>query len=270
MNALEIEGLSVRYGRTTVVDGVSLTVPKGRTVGLVGESGSGKSTIAAAAVGLVRPEAGTIRVDGDIAVGGGALARRARRRMQLVFQDPFSALDPLMPIGDSIAEALRATGRRWSRAERVTRVRELLTQVHLDPDRAADRPGAFSGGQRQRITIARALAGEPSVLLADEVTSALDVSVQGAILNLLRELQEQLGISMLFISHNLAVVRYISDEVYVMRQGRLVESGPTEALLAGPEDPYTRDLLDAVPVLGERMQFAVAPGGSAQRHQPSV
>lgn len=255
MNALEIEDLSVRYGRTAVVRDVSLVVPKGRTAGLVGESGSGKSTIAAAAVGLVRPEGGRILVEGEDAVGRGAASRRARRRMQLVFQDPLSALDPLMPVGDSIAEALRATGRRFPRAERVARVRELMGQVHLDPDRADDRPSSFSGGQRQRVTIARALAGEPSVLIADEVTSALDVSVQGAILNLLRELQEKLGLSMLFISHNLAIVRYISDEVYVMRHGRLVESGPTETLLSAPSDPYTQDLLDAVPVLGERMTF---------------
>ena len=256
MNALEIDDLNVAYGRTRVVEAVSLRVPKGRTVGLVGESGSGKSTIAAAAVGLVRPESGSIRIDGVEAASRGAAARRARRRMQLVFQDPFSALDPLMPIGDSIAEALRATGRRWTRAERVARVRELLALVHLDPDRADERPAAFSGGQRQRITIARALAGEPSVIIADEVTSALDVSVQGAILNLLREVQQELGLSMLFISHNLAVVRYISDEVCVMRHGRLVEAGPTEQLLAAPADSYTRDLLDAVPVLGERMRFA--------------
>lgn len=252
-NALEIENLSVRYGRTSVVNGVSLAVPRGRTLGLVGESGSGKSTIAAAAVGLVRPDSGRIRVDGVDAVGGRASARRARRRMQLAFQDPFSALDPKMSVGDSIAEALRATDRRWNRNERIERVRQLLEQVHLDPGRASDRPGAFSGGQRQRITIARALAGEPSVLIADEVTSALDVSVQGAILNLMRELQQELGISILFISHNLAVVRYISDEVCVMRHGSLVESGSTEVLLAQPSDPYTQDLLSAVPVLGERM-----------------
>lgn len=254
-DALVIDALSVRYGRTRVVSDVSLHVPEGRTVGLVGESGSGKSTIAAAAVGLVRPESGSIRVGGVDAVGGGAAARRARRRMQLVFQDPFSALDPLLPVGASIAEALRATGRRWSRAEQVARVRELMTQVHLDPARADDRPAAFSGGQRQRVTIARALAGEPSVLIADEVTSALDVSVQGAILNLLRELQERLGISILFISHNLAVVRYVSDQVCVMRHGEIVETGETEALLAAPADPYTQDLLDAVPVLGQRMEF---------------
>lgn len=255
MNALEIDDLTVRYGRTTVVHGVSLAVPKGQTVGLVGESGSGKSTVAAAAVGLVRPEGGDIRVDGVSTLAGGAEGRRARRRLQLVFQDPFSALDPKMSVGDSIAEALRATGRRWTRAERVERVRELLRQVHLDPERAGDKPGAFSGGQRQRITIARALAGEPSVLIADEVTSALDVSVQGAVLNLLRELQQELELSILFISHNLAVVRYISDQVCVMRYGSLVEAGETEALLARPADPYTQDLLDAVPVLGQRMEF---------------
>ncbi|SDO25701.1 peptide/nickel transport system ATP-binding protein [Microbacterium sp. ru370.1] len=253
MNALEIDHLSVRYGRATVVDDVSLVVPSGRTLGLVGESGSGKSTIAAAAVGLVPLAAGEVRADGVVASGRGAAARAARRRLQLVFQDPFSALDPRMSIGDSIAEALRASGRTFSRDARVERVRELLTLVHLDPDRAGDTPDAFSGGQRQRVTIARALAGEPRVLIADEVTSALDVSVQGAILNLLRELQDNLGLSMLFISHNLAVVRYISDEIAVMRHGRIVESGPTEQLLAAPSERYTLDLLDAVPVLGVRM-----------------
>ncbi|MBM3715077.1 MAG: ABC transporter ATP-binding protein [Actinobacteria bacterium] len=253
MNALEIDRLSVRYGRTTVVDDVSLAVPAGRTLGLVGESGSGKSTIAAAAVGLVPLAGGEIRVGGIPASGRGAAARGARRSLQLVFQDPFSALDPRMSIGDSIAEALRATGRSWSRDARVARVRELLDLVHLDPDRAGELPAAFSGGQRQRITIARALAGEPSVLIADEVTSALDVSVQGAVLNLLRELQERLGLSMLFISHNLAVVRYVSDEIAVMRHGRIVESGPTEQLLDAPAAQYTWDLLDAVPVLGVRM-----------------
>jgi len=255
MNALEIESLTVRYGRTVVVRDVSISVPKGRTVGLVGESGSGKSTVAGAAVGLVKPLDGSIRVDGVSALGAGRDARRARRRLQLVFQDPFSALDPKMTVGDSIAEAFRATGRSWSRDERVERVRDLLRQVHLDPERAGDRPGSLSGGQRQRVTIARALAGEPSVLIADEVTSALDVSVQGAILNLLREVQERLELSMLFISHNLAVVRYISDEVFVMRGGELVESGETESLLERPADPYTQDLLDAVPVLGQRMVF---------------
>lgn len=253
MNVLEIENLTVRYGRATVVDDVSIALPQGRTVGLVGESGSGKSTIAGAAVGLVQPASGAILVGGSSALGRSAASRQVRRRLQLVFQDPFSALDPRMAIGESIAEALRATGRSWTRTERIARVRELLALVHLDPDRAGERSAAFSGGQRQRITIARALAGEPAVLIADEVTSALDVSVQGAILNLLRELQDRLGLSILFISHNLAVVRYVSDEIYVMRHGRIVESGPTEQVLAAPAEAYTRELLEAVPVLGVRM-----------------
>lgn len=255
MNALEIENLVVRYGRDTAVDGVSLSVQRGRTVGLVGESGSGKSSVGNAVVGLVRPASGTIRVEGvDVAARGGEAAR-ARRRTQLVFQDPFSALDPRMSIGASIAEATRATGRRWSRDEKAARVRELLAQVHIDPDRAGDRPAEFSGGQRQRITIARALAGEPAVLIADEVTSALDVSVQGTILNLLRELQQRLDLAILFISHNLAVVRYVSDDIYVMRRGQVVEAGETDVLIESPSDPYTRELLAAVPVLGQKMSF---------------
>ncbi|SDU68921.1 ABC transporter ATP-binding protein [Jiangella alkaliphila] len=255
MNALEIDDLTVRYRRELAVDRVSLAVPQGRTVGLVGESGSGKSSIANAVVGLVRPSSGDIRVGGASVTGRGATVTRARRRTQLIFQDPFSALDPLMPVGASIAEATRATGRRWSREAKAARVRELLGQVHVDPARANELPAAFSGGQRQRITIARALAGEPAVLIADEVTSALDVSVQGAVLNLLRELQRDLDLSILFISHNLAVVRYISDEICVMRHGRIVEAGETEALLRDPADPYTRELLKAVPVLGRRMEF---------------
>jgi peptide/nickel transport system ATP-binding protein len=255
VNALEIDDLVVRYKRDTAVDRVSLAVPHGRTVGLVGESGSGKSSIAGAIVGLVKPSGGDIRVEGVSIVGRGAEATRARRRTQLVFQDPFSALDPLMSVGESIAEATRATGRRWSAAQKRDRVRELLRQVHIDPDRAGEKPSAFSGGQRQRITIARALAGEPAVLIADEVTSALDVSVQGAVLNLLRELQQKLDLSILFISHNLAVVRYISDEICVMRHGRIVEAGETESLLDNPTETYTRELLDAVPVLGRRMEF---------------
>lgn len=257
MNALEIEDLQVRYGRREVVSGVSFEVPAGRTLGLVGESGSGKSTIANAAVGLAGVHAGDIRVHGVSSVGRRREARAARRRIQMVFQDPFSALDPRMPIGESIAEGLKATGRELPRAARQERVAELLRQVDLDPSRADELPRSFSGGQRQRITIARALAADPEILIADEVTSALDVSVQSTVLNLLRELQQKLGLTMLFISHNLAVVRYISDDIAVMRDGRLVETGETEALLANPSDAYTRELLDAVPVLGQRMQFDV-------------
>jgi len=255
MSALQIENLVVRYGHREVVSGVTLEVPAGRTLGLVGESGSGKSTVANAAVGLAAVHSGQIRVHGTSVLGRGAAARTARRRLQLVFQDPFSALDPRMSIGDSIAEGLIASTRSYTRAERRDRVAELLRQVELDPSRADELPRAFSGGQRQRITIARALASDPGILIADEVTSALDVSVQGSILNLLRDLQVRLDLSILFISHNLAVVRYISDEVCVMRGGRIVEAGPTEALLADPKEAYTRELLEAVPVLGRRMEF---------------
>lgn len=254
MNSLEIAELRVRFKNREVVSGVSLSVPAGRTVGLVGESGSGKSTIANAAVGLAPVSAGDIRVHGVSAIGRSREARLARRRIQMVFQDPFSALNPRMPIGRSIAEGLLATGRDFTRGEREERVAELLRQVDLDPARAGELPRAFSGGQRQRITIARALAGEPDILIADEVTSALDVSVQSTVLNLLRDLQQRLGLSMLFISHNLAVVRYISDEIVVMRQGRIVESGETEALLSDPAEDYTRELLAAVPVLGRRWE----------------
>jgi peptide/nickel transport system ATP-binding protein len=258
MSALQIENLVVRYGHREVVSGVSIEVPAGRTLGLVGESGSGKSTVANAAVGLAPVHSGDIRVHGTSVVGRGREARTARQRLQLVFQDPFSALDPRMSIGDSIAEGLIASKRSYTRAGRRDRVAELLRQVELDPSRADELPRSFSGGQRQRITIARALAGDPEILIADEVTSALDVSVQGAILNLLRDLQMRLDLSILFISHNLAVVRYISDDICVMRNGRIVESGPTEALLANPVEAYTRELLTAVPVLGRRMEFPAA------------
>lgn len=253
MNILEIKNLSIHYGRRIVVSDVSLSLAPGKTVGLVGESGSGKSSIAKAIVGLAPVSSGDIRVNSVSAVGLRRSAENARRRVQLVFQDPFSALDPRMSIGESIAEATRATGRRWTRSARRDRVRELLSQVALDQDRADELPGAFSGGQRQRITIARALAGEPDVIVADEVTSALDVSVQGTVLNLLRDLQQQLGLSMVFISHNLAVVRYISDEIYVMRDGHIVEYGETDALMGDPKHPYTRRLLNAVPDLGKRL-----------------
>ena len=259
MSTLTVSDLSVRYGTgrhaMLAVDGVSLAVTSGRTLGLVGESGSGKSSVAAAIVGLAKPSDGSIDLDGVEITGRDAASRAARRRIQLVFQDPFSALDPRMPVGASIAEATRATGRRWTRADTTRRVTELLTRVHIDPSRATELPSTFSGGQRLRITIARALAGEPSVLIADEFTSGLDVSVQGVILNLLRELQEELGLTMLFISHNLAVVRYVSHDIAVMSNGRVVETGETEAVLDHPREEYTAELVRAVPVLGQRIEL---------------
>ncbi|SDY08967.1 peptide/nickel transport system ATP-binding protein [Amycolatopsis xylanica] len=234
MSELKFDAVSVRYGELAVVDEVSLTVPSGQVVGLVGESGSGKSTLSRTAVGLVAPSAGAVLLDG---VDVRKLPRPQPVRM--VFQDPYSSLNPRMRIGDAIAEAMprRAPGK-------AAEVARLLDLVGLDPDRAGQLPAHFSGGQRQRIALARALAGNPKALIADEITSALDVSVQGAVLNLVRELQRRLGLSMLFISHNLAVVRYVSDFVAVMYQGRIVEAGPAEQVLTDPQHEYTRELLD--------------------------
>ena len=222
-----IKGLTVRYGSFTAVHGVSLEIPDGTTVGLVGESGSGKSTLARAVAGLV-PYRGTIE-------GG--------RRVQMVFQDPYASLNPRMTAGASIAEGLP---RGADRREEVAR---LLDLVALPPDVAERYPRQLSGGQRQRVAIARALAARPELLIADEITSALDVSVQGAVLNLVRTLRAELGLSMLFISHNLAVVRYVADVIAVMRHGELVEVGPAERVTAAPEHEYTRSLLAAVPRL---------------------
>lgn len=239
MSELCFENVSVRYGRTTAVDDVSLTVPAGAVVGLVGESGSGKSTLARAAVGLAS------LAGGRITLGGAPVPSRGRRRpLQMVFQDPYSSLDPRMTVGDSVAEAIPPGS---SRADRRAEVERLLSLVHLDPASAGAVPSRLSGGQRQRVALARALAARPSVIIADEITSALDVSVQGAVLNLVRELQRELGLSMLFISHNLAVVRYVASHVAVMRGGRIVEQGPVARVLTEPDHDYTRELLAAVP-----------------------
>jgi peptide/nickel transport system ATP-binding protein len=239
MSELRFEDVTVRYGHYTAVDQVSLTVPAGQIVGLVGESGSGKSTLARAAVGLAPLDAGRILLDGE------PVPTKGRRRpLQMVFQDPYSSLDPRMTIGESVAEAIPPGS---SRAARRSEVERLLELVHLDPARAGARPSELSGGQRQRVALARALAGRPQVVVADEITSALDVSIQGAVLNLVRELQRELGLSMLFISHNLAVVRYVATHVAVMHRGRIVEQGPTHQVLADPDHDYTRALLAAVP-----------------------
>jgi peptide/nickel transport system ATP-binding protein len=259
MSDLRFDQVTVRFGHgttaSTAVDAVDLTVRSGTTHGLVGESGSGKSTVARLAVGLAPLASGRVLLDGVDITSRDPAARATRRRVQMVFQDPLSALDPRMSVGASIAEGLLATGRRHRGADRDRRVRELLDLVHIDASRIDDKPTAFSGGQRQRITIARALAAEPSVLIADEITSALDVSVQGVVLNLLRELQQRLDLTMLFISHNLAVVRYVSDEVTVLRGGRVIETGPTDEVLTHPADPYTRELLRAVPVMGRPLDL---------------
>jgi peptide/nickel transport system ATP-binding protein len=244
VSELRFDQVTVRYGQHTAVDDVTLTVPAGQVVGLVGESGSGKSTLARAAVGLAPLTAGAITLDGS------PVPTKGRRRpVQMVFQDPYSSLDPRMTIGESVAESMPPGE---TRADRRAEVERLLRLVHLDPASARTYPARLSGGQRQRVAFARALAAGPEVVVADEITSALDVSIQGAVLNLVRELQHELGLSILFISHNLAVVRYVASQVAVMRQGRIVEQGPAAQVLADPEHDYTRELLAAVP--GRRSQ----------------
>jgi len=239
---LEVIGLSKTFrsrGRPAVaaLDDVDLVLYPGETLGIVGESGSGKSTLARAIVGIHKPDRGVVRV-----AGKGRLARE----VQMVFQDPYASLNPRMTVGDIIADPLHAQ-RIGTPLERVARVAELLERVGLDPAIASRFPRDFSGGQRQRIGIARALAPSPSVLICDEAVSALDVSVQAQVVNLLAELQADLGLSLLFIAHDLAVVRSISHRVLVLRDGRVVETGPADDLVANPRDPYTRALLAAVP-----------------------
>ena len=245
MSVLEFRGVTVSFGHgrqaMRAVDRVDLTVEDRQILGLVGESGSGKSTLARAAVGLVRPGAGRIMLDGVDVRGAD------HRRIQMVFQDPYSSLDPRMSTGTSIAEALSAGPRATRRAE----VERLLELVGLDPRVARLPPGALSGGQRQRVALARGLAGHPDVLIADEITSALDVSVQGAVLNLVRDVQRQLGTAMMFISHNLATVRYLCDVIAVMYAGRIVEIASSDDLMSDPQHPYTRMLLRSALRLGE-------------------
>jgi peptide/nickel transport system ATP-binding protein len=254
VSALALEGLRVRVGSGhsahIAVDGIDLAVAPGSILGLVGESGSGKSTLARATVGLVAPLEGRINVAGeDFAGARGRRLRRLRRHVQLVFQDPRASLDPRMTIGETIGEVASAH-RRLTRTERAAEVRRLLLQVSLDPAHAAARPRELSGGQRQRVALARALAVRPDVIVADEPTAALDVSVQGSVLNLLRELRTQTGLSLVVISHDMAIVRYVSDRIAVMRSGRIVETGETETLIAAPQQAYTRLLLESVE-LGE-------------------
>ncbi|MGW8375137.1 ABC transporter ATP-binding protein [Streptomyces sp. ODS28] len=247
--------------RITAVDGVSLRLAPGETLGIVGESGSGKSTLARILAHAHPADGGAYRLRGEdvLRPSRGAL-RGLRREVQMVFQDPYASLNPRMTVGESVAEPLRAHGLHGTRRGREQRVAELLTLVGLDPSAAARRPRAFSGGQRQRIGIARALAPEPSVLLCDEPVSALDVSVQAQIVNLLAELQRELGLAMLFIAHDLAVVRQVSHRIAVMREGCIVETGPADELCTDPQHPYTRTLLAAAPEPEPRAATAPAEG----------
>jgi ABC-type glutathione transport system ATPase component len=229
------------------VDHVSFSIPRGETFGLVGESGSGKSTCAKMIVGLVRPTSGRIVVDGHDIWAGGAGHQERRKRVQMIFQDPYASLNPRWRVADIIAEPMRTLGIATNRGEVEARVADLLTRVRLDPSVMRKFPHEFSGGQRQRIAIARALSSQPEFIVCDEPTSALDVSVQAQVLDLMAALQAEFGLTYLLISHNLAVVRQMSNAVGVLHNGQLVEAGPTDAVFDDPQASYTRMLLDAVP-----------------------
>ena len=250
-------GFPVRQGwlkqRTRLlmaVDGVDLAIHAGETLALVGESGCGKSTLGKALLRLVKPVPGCL-LEGEVALDGQPASLPAlRRQVQMIFQDPFSSLDPRLMVGESIAEGLPLNHPRATAAERRACVGRLLTEVGLAPEDALRYPHQFSGGQRQRIGLARALAVEPKLIICDECTSALDVSVQAQILNLLRDIQARTGVAYLFITHDLSVVGYLADRVAVMYLGRIVEEGPATALFQTPAHPYTRALLEAAPRIG--------------------
>ena len=235
-------------GTMTAVDHASFQIHEGETLALVGESGSGKSTTLMQIMDLLKPEDGRIVVLGrDTAELKSARARRAvRKDLQVIFQDPMSSLDPRMPIYDVLAEPLKAQG--WKDADINKRIGELMVLVGINPDYVDRFPSQFSGGQRQRIAIARALATNPKILLLDEPIASLDVSIQAGIINLLEDLQIQLKISYLFVAHDLAVIRHISDTVAVMHLGKIVEYGETEEVFNNPQDPYTKALLSAIPI----------------------
>ncbi|MGO4681401.1 ABC transporter ATP-binding protein [Microbacterium sp. 2MCAF23] len=265
---LEVEGLHKTYSmsgrpKTHALNDVALSVPEGSVTGLVGESGSGKSTLIRCVMGFERPDSGTIRFDGTDMVG----ASRAdwatfRREVQMVFQDPYSSLDPRMTVESLVGEGLRLQQPGLSRAKRRALVVEALESVGLAEEHLPRRSASFSGGQRQRIAIARAIVMRPRLLICDEPVSALDVSVQAQVVNLLKQMQRQFGLSMLFVAHDLAVVRHLCDTVAVLEHGNLVESGPTRDVFASPQAEYTRELIAASPVpdpVVQRARMAARP-----------
>ena len=271
---LEVENLAKHYpmtrglilsrnvGTVRAVDGLGFKLHRGETLALVGESGCGKSTTARLVLRLIEPTTGSVRFEGqDITTLAGAPLRKVRRRMQIVFQDPFASLNPRMTVGQILEEPL-IVHEIGDAAARKARVAELLRLVGLQPFQAARYPHEFSGGQRQRIGIARALAVEPALVVLDEPVSALDVSIQAQVVNLLKDLQTRLGLSYLFIAHDLAVVKHVADRVAVMYLGRIVEIGPKARVFANPRHPYTRVLLSAIPRPDPHRRLArQVPGG---------
>jgi oligopeptide transport system ATP-binding protein len=245
--------------RVRAVDGVSFSVGRGETLGLVGESGSGKSTLCRVVLQLLSPTSGSVRFDGQEIAG---LSRRRMRplrsQMQMVFQDPYASLNPRKRIGQIVGDPLRLQSSS-SGAELRRRVQELLERVGLSPEHYARYPHEFSGGQRQRVGIARALAGRPKLIVADEPVSALDVSIRAQIVNLLDDLQDELGLAYVFVAHDIGVVRHVSERIAVMHEGKIVEQGPADRVCEQPSDPYTKALLAAVPIADPRESRARRP-----------
>jgi ABC-type oligopeptide transport system ATPase subunit len=254
------------------VQGISAKIRKGKTLGILGESGSGKSTFGRCLLRLIEPDSGEIKFDGKVVSGIPQSAFRPNRRdMQMIFQNPFSSLNPKMSVGEAIEDPMKIWG-LGDKESRRKRVRELLDLVGINPNRSGAFPYEFSGGQQQRINIARALSLDPKFIVCDEAVSALDVSIQAQIVNLLMDLQKQLGLTYLFISHNLGVVEYLADDVLIMQHGRLVEYASTEEIFKNPKSEYTRNLIASVPAMPtvERLTARIANGKGAATGKSAV